>query len=523
MKCFFSLNPFCFLASQPKYARLSLLLGFCLLLNTGAFAQIQICVDKVPRQLQNINAQNGVFDFNTKWTNGSVLKVKFTGGTDFVRNKVTYYSRFWESCANISFQYIDSGTPDILISFNPDGTSWSYVGTNAKYYTQQGQPSMNFGWFNYNTTEEEFKRTTLHEFGHALGLLHEHMHPAATIHWNYPVVYNYYQAKGWSISDIRAQVLDKYSVTLSNHNYDKFSIMHYPIPREFTTDGYSVGWNRELSVEDKRLAAEMYPRPQPVTTTTGSVSCKLENIDCEYNVTNSNNQKGMKILLSFTINNAKNKNCRASAYFYYKDGDALKDFNNLYKTTDGKVASGSDFSPLYDNTSFTKLEIFLPYDELEMQDGEHKLKYKVSIWSEDRKELIQSGYYYFTYTKGLICEDFEVLANFNNNTMDIMPKFAVKNGQSVTCKACVYFYDNNEVPLKDANNNALSYCAAFRPGYKTTVYNHSSNSDLYMTIPYNDISIPNGTHNVKYFVALYDDTNKQFGTSKWYTKSFTRQ
>jgi hypothetical protein len=35
-----------------------------------------------------------------------------------------------------------------------------------------------------NTPEEQFRRTVLHEFGHALGLVHEHATPAGGIKWN---------------------------------------------------------------------------------------------------------------------------------------------------------------------------------------------------------------------------------------------------------------------------------------------------------------------------------------------------
>jgi hypothetical protein len=33
----------------------------------------------------------------------------------------------------------------------------------------------------------------IHEFGHALGLIHEHQNPSGGIQWNKPVVCRYYE------------------------------------------------------------------------------------------------------------------------------------------------------------------------------------------------------------------------------------------------------------------------------------------------------------------------------------------
>ena len=42
-----------------------------------------------------------------------------------------------------------------------------------------------------------------HEFGHALGFIHEQASPIANIQWNKPVVYEYYQrVYGWSQASV---------------------------------------------------------------------------------------------------------------------------------------------------------------------------------------------------------------------------------------------------------------------------------------------------------------------------------
>ena len=38
---------------------------------------------------------------------------------------------------------------------------------------------MNYGWLEPDTSTREYQRVVRHEFGHALGMIHEHQNPAA--------------------------------------------------------------------------------------------------------------------------------------------------------------------------------------------------------------------------------------------------------------------------------------------------------------------------------------------------------
>jgi serralysin len=214
----------------------------------------QTCTEIGPSSLSAASIRNRV------WPNGTSLRVKFIGGSDFVRAKVRYYSQTWSNYANIRFVFVESSPSDIRISFDFDNSSWSYIGTGAKSVSDS-KPTMHFGWFDNNTSENTFRRTVLHEFGHALGLIHEHQSPSSGINWNKQAVYEYYKEHfEWNKKVVDENIFDKYKARQTRYStYDPQSIMHYPIRKDFTTDGTSVGWNDHLSKSDLEFIKMLYP------------------------------------------------------------------------------------------------------------------------------------------------------------------------------------------------------------------------------------------------------------------------
>ena len=81
------------------------------------------------------------------------------------------------------------GSPDILIDFKEGGGNTSLIGTDSRDSALSGTRSMNLGKIVASNPEEKRRRAILHEFGHALGVVHEQSSPLAGIAWIKDVVY----------------------------------------------------------------------------------------------------------------------------------------------------------------------------------------------------------------------------------------------------------------------------------------------------------------------------------------------
>lgn len=223
------------------------------------------CILEAPTSngdLQKLSKPKAAVLNGVKWEEGEVITCRFLSGTLALQKRVKAVAKEWEKFANLTFEFRNEGPTDVRITFIKGNGSWSYLGTVCRRIPEP-EPTMNYGWIDENSDEAELRRVVLHEFGHALGLIHEHQNPENSIKWNKPAVIA--DLKGppnyWDDSAIDNNMFRYYpKETVTATAVDRTSIMMYPIPASWTLDGFSAGLNSQLSQDDKQLIGSVYPK-----------------------------------------------------------------------------------------------------------------------------------------------------------------------------------------------------------------------------------------------------------------------
>jgi hypothetical protein len=230
------------------------------------------------------------------WINGSKLRVRFMGGTASQRATAQTQAGWWQQVANLQFEFNDAPDAEIRISFDPSDGAWSYIGTDCQSIPLN-QPTMNLGFLDGGTAA--------HEFGHAIGLAHEHQSPFGGIQWNEAVVIKALAGSPnfWSEAVTRHNVLEKYaSEQVNGTGFDPNSIMLYFFPDEWTLNGKGTKANEVLSRLDKEFIAGalMYPKTAPTVVGPNPVRLKVGQVRLEAKI----GKPGEEDLFSFRVDKA---------------------------------------------------------------------------------------------------------------------------------------------------------------------------------------------------------------------------
>lgn len=198
----------------------------------------------------------------TLWPVGKSLSIRFLTGDDATRKKVQNIATEWTRFANITFAFGDDNNAPVRIELTTPGGSWSYVGTDALVISPD-EATMTLGILGSSVTDDEFRMSVLHEFGHLLGLIHETQNPNAKIPWNQAAVLRVYSKppNSWPKELIEEQFFSKTNIPPESYRpFDALSIMWYQIPKEFLTEPIQQRTKPELSESDKTFISKLYPR-----------------------------------------------------------------------------------------------------------------------------------------------------------------------------------------------------------------------------------------------------------------------
>lgn len=238
------------------------------------------------------------------------VTVAFNGGNPTLWQSIADAASVWTDSINLQIDFWTDASKkrfrtwtendlvysaDIRISFS-GASNWSVIGREAISLRGPAQASMNLARFTGAVLPTNWRTTTIHEFGHALGFQHEHQSPKANCileyRWkderyvgttaddgswgidsngNYPGVYTYLGGapNQWPAPmvdfNLRELPFDR-GEEYDTSPYDPKSIMHYAfVPWLFVNKEQSkcykpLGSISTLSAEDRRGAAKAYPK-----------------------------------------------------------------------------------------------------------------------------------------------------------------------------------------------------------------------------------------------------------------------
>lgn len=220
------------------------------------------------------------------WSNGKTLIISFLDGDSKTKAEVEEFSKEWTKYANVDFVFYptlndipDDKKADAVISFSKSGNN-STIGTDAgnKIYNQGYSVSLS----NLDKQNINMRRSTiLHEFGHVLGLEHEHQSINRKFKLNKEKALEYCKSIFNFTED---QCVSNIFETISGNDvymskYDPSSIMHYSLHPGFLEGNLNLRNNASLSLLDRVEIAKLYPGRMPESEIVSSYTSLMKEVD----------------------------------------------------------------------------------------------------------------------------------------------------------------------------------------------------------------------------------------------------
>jgi hypothetical protein len=202
----------------------------------------------------------GMVAKDLRWDKGQTLKIYFDNGDKSQHQTFMDIANLWI----IDGVSLKLGTTDDIKGSNIRASiggklNESLVGKQNTHPDYKDKVTLKVA----NVTNQSI---VLHEFGHALGLVHEHFHTGFPYHWDRDAVYNDLKKLGGPWTDARyidrhvfhEDPAGKLPADDELTPFDPSSVMIYTIPSNWTVEKKGLMPGKELSSGDKDTILKLY-------------------------------------------------------------------------------------------------------------------------------------------------------------------------------------------------------------------------------------------------------------------------
>jgi hypothetical protein len=146
----------------------------------------------------------------------------------------------------------------------------------------------------------------------------------------------------------------------------------------------------------KHLALHPFAFTQPARS---KPTAKFDRMWIDYDVT-QNGKKGMMVHTKFTIDNLLNQTVTLALGIEKETGTKVfARTTSKYRSKTGQLAFYKTFTPKYNSAKFNDVKIFVPYAEIPLPVGKHKLRFHADILQTGTNLNIHLNYYSFAFNR----------------------------------------------------------------------------------------------------------------------------